>query len=413
MRLLGRLAEGLSRWPAGDLLGGKGPFGKARRKSYPLVERFQRAEAKIRLYPERLGSTVSELPSTNSVSILEARVGGHWPAIRDARIDAGRIRAQLNDGLAQFTTKDSSIVVVGSLARKEVTQASDVDWMLLVDGLSDPKHLDAVHQVKSEIARLTDTKVGNEGYFGTIVSSHDLIQHIGGEDDTNANTTRRMLLLLESVAIGRSEAHERVLKNVLFRYLDEDRGLWYGSSPYKVPRFLFNDISRYWRTMAVDFAYKQRTRPGGDFALKNFKLRLSRRLIYLAGMLACFECHLDFASDEERKFFYEQKRVQPVIDRVQAVLSKTPLEIVASVLLRYDTLDASSRKFFDAYNQFLAMLADPEIREQLKKLPLYRLDEPVASRYRSVANEFMEAIRAIFLDSANPLGELTIEYGVF
>ena len=249
------------------------------------------------------------------------------------------MRAKLSEGLAQFPTKDANIVVVGSLAREEVTQASDVDWMLLIDGLSDPKHIDVVHQVGKEIGELTSTKFGVEGYFGTSCSSHDLIHQIGGQNDTNANTTRRILLLLESVSIGRNDAHERVIKNVLSRYLDEDRGLWHGSSQYKVPRFLFNDISRYWRTMAVDFPYKQRTRPDGDFALKNFKLRLSRKLIYLSGMIACFDCHLGFANDKERAAFYQAKQVQPVIDRVHTILRKPPLERVAGALLPYRELD--------------------------------------------------------------------------
>ncbi len=344
---------------------------------------------------------------------LEKRTLASWPAIHKAREETTKMRTLLHAGLEQFATKDANIVVVGSLARQEVTQASDVDWMLLVDGLSDPKHLDVVHEIKLEVARLTNTEVGQEGYFGTICSSHDLVQHIGGQDDTNANTTRRILLLLESTAIGRNEAHQRVLKNVLSRYLDEDRGLWYGSSPYKVPRFMLNDISRYWRTMAVDFPYKQRTRPGGDFALKNFKLRLSRKLIYLAGMIACFDCHLGFRSDSERAEFYQTKQVQPVIERVHSVLSKPPLEIVAAALLKDQTLDVHSKSLFDAYNEFLAMLADVDVREQLKTLPLSKLDEPIATSYRDVAHQFMQAIACIFLQRTNRLGELTIEYGVF
>jgi predicted nucleotidyltransferase len=358
-------------------------------------------------------STKLQPPTMEALWKLEERTGASWQAIRQASIDAVAMRTKLNTGLVQFTSKDSSVVIVGSLARQEFTAASDVDWMLLVDGLSDPKYLDIVYQVNIEVARLTDTKIGVEGYFGTVVSSHDLVQHIGGQNDTNANTTRRMLLLLESISIGNADAHRRVLRNVLSRYLDEDRGLWYGSSPYKIPRFLFNDILRYWRTMAVDFAYKQRTRPGGDFALKNFKLRLSRKLIYLAGMIACFECELGFSTHEKRDAFYTPKQVQPVIDHVHGVLSKPPLEIVASVFLREPSLDLPARRFFDSYNEFLTMLSNGEIREQLKTLRLDQLEGPLAMQYRDVAHEYMEAIREIFLQPSNPLGKLTIEYGVF
>ena len=71
------------------------------------------------------------------------------------------------------------------------------------------------------------------------------------------------------------------------------------------------------------------------------------------------------------------------------------------------------KMLFGAYDEFLEMLADPVIREQLKTLPLNKLDEPVASRYRVVAHRYMQAIRKIFLNPSNKLGELTIEYGVF
>src|SRR5688572_14420087 len=59
-----------------------------------------------------------------------------------------------------------------------------------------------------------------------MIFSHDLIHQIGGEDDTNRNTTRRLLLLLESAPVGREDAYHRVFRNILNRYLLEDRGFW-------------------------------------------------------------------------------------------------------------------------------------------------------------------------------------------
>jgi len=230
-------------------------------------------------------------------------------------------------------------VVVGSLARQEFTAGSDVDWTLLLDGVSQPEHHKVAQAIRKKISELGMKQPGQEGVFGSIASSHDLIHRIGGQDDTNANTTLRILLLLESDSVGRSEAYERVLRNILWRYLDEDRGLWLGSGQYKVPRFLFNDVARYWRTMTVDFAYKQRNRQNEGFAIRNLKLRMSRKLLFLAGMVACFECHTSFVSPEERREFYESKNVQAIIDRLRVVLTKAPLEIIASALLRYPELD--------------------------------------------------------------------------
>lgn len=41
--------------------------------------------------------------------------------------------------LSEFSSEDASVVVFGSVGRGEVTDASDVDWTLLVDGPADPQ----------------------------------------------------------------------------------------------------------------------------------------------------------------------------------------------------------------------------------------------------------------------------------
>lgn len=85
---------------------------------------------------------------------------------------------------------------------------------------------------------------GRSGIFGTMVGSHTLMHDIGGEDDTNANTTRRVLLLLESFPIGDRSAFRRVRQQILSRYVHDDRGLLYSSGTVRVPRFLLNDSKR-------------------------------------------------------------------------------------------------------------------------------------------------------------------------
>ena len=100
-----------------------------------------------------------------------------------------------------------------------------MDWVLLLDGISRPEHLEVTQAIRAAIDALPRKQPGIEGIFGNLIASHDLVHHIGGESDSNANTTLRILLLLESVAIGHNDAYNRVLNNVLWRYLDEDRGL--------------------------------------------------------------------------------------------------------------------------------------------------------------------------------------------
>lgn len=351
---------------------------------------------------------------------LQARTGSQWTNIFAAEAETRTEQRALRGALGQFTNSDSSIVAFGSLARCEFTAGSDVDWILLLDGISRPEHLQVAHAIRAKIDELDRKQPGTEGVFGTLVASHDLVHYIGGEDDSNSNMTLRILLLLESIPIGRTEAYDRVLNNVLWRYLDEDRGLWHGSGPYKVPRFLFNDVARYWRTMTVDFAYKQRDRQNKGFALRNLKLRMSRKLLFLAGMVACFECHTRFESEADRASFYSQKQVHAVIKLLRSVLAKPPLEIIASALLEQHARDNHIKQLFDAYDEFLGMLADEQtqdgktIRTHLDTLPVEKLgSDDIASRGREISHRFRDAIRAIFLADDNILGKLTIEYGVF
>jgi predicted nucleotidyltransferase len=364
---------------------------------------------------------VARRESMTALEALERRTGSNWEHLRIARQSSASERVEITEALDTFSTADASIVVVGSLARGECTPGSDVDWTLLLDGMSRPQDEQLARDIRQVLERIRKKQPGREGAFGTFVSSHDLIHRIGGETDTNMNTTRRILLLLESISIGRPDAHSRVLNNILFRYLEEDRGLWFGSNSSKVPRFLFNDVARYWRTMAVDFAYKQRTRPDGGFLLRNTKLRMSRKLLFLVGMMICFDCHTRFEDPRDRVEFYKSKPVEAVIDRLRLVLAQPPLEILASSLIPYSTFDESIKKLFTAYDEFIGMLADETLlpggltkRDHLDTLHVDKIEgDPVATQAREISHRFRDAITELFLTRDTELGKLTIEYGVF
>jgi hypothetical protein len=84
--------------------------------------------------------------------------------------------------------------------------------------------------------------------------SHSLVHEIGGLADSHVNTTRRILLLLESKAIGDRTVCDRVIRALLSRYLEEDTHFHPASGSRSfVPRFLLTDVVRYWRTIAVDY----------------------------------------------------------------------------------------------------------------------------------------------------------------
>jgi predicted nucleotidyltransferase len=350
---------------------------------------------------------------STSLDELERRLGLEWANLRRTRELAGAKRQELQHALADLDSEDTSIVVSGSLARDEFTEGSDIDWTLLIDGLSDPRHYDLTSKIVEVVRQVAAKEVGREGTFGSMVFSHDLVHEIGGEDDTNRNTTRRLLLLLESRVVGREDAYRRVVRNILNRYLLEDRGFWRGSG-HRVPRFLQNDFARYWRTMAVDFAYKLRTRSGKGWAIRNIKLRMSRKLIYVSGLLACFRCHLDYTPEDRGRIFCDPNRRQEVIEHLEGIFRLTPLEIVANELLRYPHLDGAAKKILNSYDEFVGILSDAEARTHLEQLTEADADaDDIYQRARGLSHMFRDGLLEFFFDPKSEMEELTKNYGVF
>lgn len=170
----------------------------------------------------------------------------------------------------------TSVVLFGSWGRQELTNHSDDDWAILVDGAEGPGVRPSPSQIGGLIGE--ERKPGTQGIFGDVIFSYHLVKRIGLDADDNKNLTRRLLLLLESVAVVNESAHRDCWLRVLEGYLDDS------VKSYRPPRFLLNDLIRYWRTICVDFVGKEREGAGQKWALRNLKLRLSRKALFV-GML--------------------------------------------------------------------------------------------------------------------------------
>ncbi len=348
------------------------------------------------------------------IAALEQSLGCEWNAIRKARKTTAEKRATLHEVFRAKIPRDTSAVLFGSIARDEMTSGSDADWILLVDGQAFPEH----ETQKRDIARLLEEnkfgEPGSSGTFGCMVGSHSLVHEIGGEDDTNSNTTRRLLLLLESFAVGDHEAYARVRRQVLNRYLQDDRGLLYGSGKFRVPRFLLNDLTRYWRTITVDFVYKQRRGAGKKWALRNAKLRISRKLVFTSGLLRCFFCHLDQNAAGGREDLITKHDPTRLISYMESELSATPLELLARAAARPDVRRETARELFDNYDGFLALLDNEEYREELSNLlPDQVGTSNVWRQVRELGKGFQSGLTSLFYGEDKELNALIVEYGVF
>ncbi len=78
--------------------------------------------------------------SIDFIEKLDVRSPDRWPHLDKARQNAIEVRQLLSAELRCFTSDDVDVVVFGSLARREWTTGSDVDWTMLIDGQADTQH---------------------------------------------------------------------------------------------------------------------------------------------------------------------------------------------------------------------------------------------------------------------------------
>jgi hypothetical protein len=369
-----------------------------------------------------------------ALSQLAKSLGYTWEHLAKADEAADKAQKDLLVLLSKqvgekFASEDANVVVFGSLARKEwIDYVSDLDWTYLIDGQAKSPHLNISQDIQAALrTEFKTTNISNEekkeyrfaepgptGTFGNMTFSHELIHRIGGQDDTNRNTTQRILLLLESKPIGAKNAYDRVARTIIKGYLDEQPHLLIqDKSCFKVPRFLLNDIVRFWRTMAVDFASKQRDRGGKGWGLRNTKLRMSRKLIFASGLLICFSCQLDTKLQAKISTVSRDINLAHLENHIWNYVTRTPLDILAAAVGEYGIENEVAAKLFSAYDAFIAMMSDKQSREHLKDLKSEesRKDE-IFSKVQAISKEFEGALHHIFFENET-LAPLTRKYGVF
>jgi hypothetical protein len=315
-----------------------------------------------------------------------------FPALFGAR---ERTEAQLEDRTRKLADlgcdRDIAVVLMGSWGRGELTSESDDDFMVLVNG-APQVDLESTMDAVSEVLGDDDRRPGREGIFGQPVSAAELRENIGLDRDSNANLTRRMLLLLESVPVYHAYAWAEARSACLQGYMEP------GVKPYRPPRFLLNDIVRYWRTLAVDFEGKHRSRRGEGWGLRSAKLRMSRKLLFASGLLPVLECH-DRDADEIPAFLAER-------------LTLLPADRVAEAFLAYGAVEPGVRAF-RAYNEFLTLMDDGAFRAKLEALPLEEADGSEEFQHvRNLGRQFQGALLTLLFDTPDLYSRVR-EFAIF
>ena len=283
--------------------------------------------------------------------------------------------------------RDVAVVLLGSWGRGELTSGSDDDVLVITTGSRRP----GLRPTVGELQPVFGGASGAQGTFDDVVTVTELAT-IGLQEDSNRILTRRMLVLLESAPLLGPDVHRRVLAGLLDAYLGGER------RDRRPPRFLLNDVVRYWRTVAVDFEAKARAGEDGKWALRHAKLRTSRTMLFAGGLLPVLECHHVTADDAPALLLSEL--LQPPTDRI------------AAAFLRYEAVDAGVRTL-GAYDRFLALLHDPERRAALERLPRSRArEDPDFQECRRLGREIQQGLTALLFER-EPLRRLIRQYGVF
>jgi hypothetical protein len=329
------------------------------------------------------------------VSALEDLAGrseAGFPNLTAARAHTETGLADLGARLAGVAADaDATVVLFGSWGRGEVTDQSDYDWAVVVDGAERAEVAPAPEKIEAALS-VGDRGPGTEGIFGADVFCDHLVERIGLDADDNTNLSRRMLLLLESVGIVHPAVRDRCRDRVLRGYLDES------VEDFRPPRFCLNDLIRYWRTICVDYVGKERR--GIDdhkWAIRDLKLRTSRKILFAGGLLPILLCHRLRAADMEG--YLRETLDRPSIDRI------------AAAFIELGAVDAGVRAVA-AYDRFLGLIADPAVRAELAAVTRSSASGSSAfAEGRRLGREIEAGLQALLFETR--IEPLVREYGIF
>jgi predicted nucleotidyltransferase len=318
-------------------------------------------------------------------AIEELEISQHVVALRDAAAfsrgvvveSQGFLRARIDAALPV------DILVLGSVAREEGTAASDLDYVVVMHALlEDPASgvrevVEAMEELRRDRLDLGDP--GQTGLFGRLIAAQDLVERIGLQDDSNENHTRRILLLTESRPLLSSDLYHRLLRAVIRRYLAD-----YTEPKEGVPRFLLNDVLRYWRTLAIDYQAKLWGQPQPEWGLRYLKLIISRKLMIAGTLTSLFLC--ERATED---YFVEQFQMPALarLAQVRAVADAPQRDAVASALV--------------IASEFVEALKDEDFRDEAKAVRT-RNDIDPGSRFGAMqqsARVLQQYLETIFFDT--------------
>jgi predicted nucleotidyltransferase len=239
-----------------------------------------------------------------------------------------------------------TIFGAGSYARLEASSYSDLD-MFFMSAASPGEDLNArtnSHRIFGKVIEIADElgfpAFSNDGEYLEILRADDIRENLGNRADDHKNYfTARMLMLLESRCLYGEATFRGILEAIVGSYFKDFPD---HKENFK-PTFLVNDISRYWKTLLLNYENKRgliANNSADDLEVRktkhrvrNFKLKFSRLTTCFA-TIAAIGSYAEAVTEEdivEMVLLTPRERLQKVRDRLPNIASK-----VDDLLGRYD-----------------------------------------------------------------------------
>jgi hypothetical protein len=303
-------------------------------------------------------------------------------ATERARAYSEQKLTDLRERLKDMVPQDEMVFINGSYARREASAGSDIDFYIVTREAQSVEVPAWVADVRAAIENIVPIEPAEDGAFAKLEPRDTLLHNIGGDQDSNQNITRRMLLLLEGEWLFNEQGLKNVRREVLERYIGE------GITDHQLALFLLNDIVRYYRTMAVDYEFKtvegEKKKPWG---IRNIKLVFSRKLLYASGL---------FSVAKTTDLTRERK-----IAELEALFNMTVMDRLVEICGR-----ENCRAALASYDRFLDQLERPEVREQLKKLNKEERSDPLFRELKNEGHHFTRELLKLFertFDATHPI----------
>ncbi len=242
----------------------------------------------------------------------------------EVRMKELRTRLAILKELSEFP--NLTVFGAGSYGRLEASEFSDLDVFFLYAG--DEKDLDKPRTRKhclfgaviQTVQSMNFTEFSNDCEYLVVLHTDQIAAHLGSpKDDYENYFTARMLLLLESTCLYGVDTYDAVILQIINSYFKD----FHDHPKTFYPTFLINDISRFWKTLLLN--YENRRHTSGTDELKRTKAKVRNFKLKFSRMTTCFATIAALGS----------QRIPVTVEQVVDLTTRTPrqrIELVAEFL---------------------------------------------------------------------------------